>query len=107
MSERYGAKVDASRSLRFLRVTSDRGTCTDVLKFLLYVVQRIESEEIELQSSQELSDQDFTQPDKDMAFWEELQQLTNTVITPVSKKPPYSKVGTTLGILRVELSLFR
>ncbi|KAL8824118.1 MAG: hypothetical protein Q9191_005285 [Dirinaria sp. TL-2023a] len=91
LSERYGAKIDASRSLRFLRVTSDRGTCTDVLKFLLYVVQRIESEDIELQSGQEPSDQDFTQPNNNMMFWEELQQLTNTVITPVSEKPPYSK----------------
>lgn len=86
LAERYGAKIDASRSLRFLRITGERGACYDILQVLVYTTEHIESEEVDLPVVRALRSSKATKADIKDLFWEELQQITNTVITFVTQK---------------------
>ena len=98
LSERYGAKIDTSRSHNIIRITADRGVCGDILEFLIYVLHRIQSEELELPSVPGVAGKEFNASEaiRVVKYREELQRLTNTIITPVSsgtgKQSSYNKV---------------
>lgn len=86
-------------------MTGDRGTCADALDCLLSEVQCIEAAEIELKSGQEAIGGEFARSHpRGTAFWEELQQLTNTVITPI---PSSDKVGASFSVLISRLKISR
>ena len=91
LSEKYGAKIDTSKSENVIRITADRGVCSDLLGMLVYVLHRIEKEVFELSSSQSLLPRasetlNTTSLKEHPKFFEEIQQLTNTVIKPITSK---------------------
>ena len=79
MSETYGAKIQASRHDRVVRVTSDHDTCLDVLKVIIFTLENIRSAEIEPTPPNSDSK---TVPyfQTDIAMLNQVEQLTNTVI---------------------------
>ena len=79
MSETYGAKIQASRHDRVMRVTSDHDTCLDVLKVIIFILENIRTSEIEpkLLKTDHKTALHF-EPDTDML--KQVEQLTNTVI---------------------------
>lgn len=88
LSERYGAKIDTSRSQNIIRVTADRGVCGDIFGFAVYLLHRIESQEVDLRSARGTADKGSNRLEamRDTTYLEELQQLTNTIIKPVFSK---------------------
>ena len=79
MSETYGAKIQASRHDRVLRVTSDHDTCLDVLKVIIFIIENIRTSEIEpkLLKTDHKTTLHF---EPDTAILKQVEQLTNTVI---------------------------
>ena len=79
MSETYGAKIQASRHDRVVRVTSDHDTCLDVLKVIIFTLENIRSAEIEPTPPNSDSK---TVPyfQNDIAMLKQVEQSTNTVI---------------------------
>ena len=79
MSETYGAKIQASRHDRVVRVTSDHDTCLDVLKVIIFILGNIRSSEIQ---PTPLNPDSNTVPyyQTDTAMLKQVEQLTNTVI---------------------------
>ena len=79
MSETYGAKIQASRHDRVMRVTSDYDTCLDVLKVIIFILENIRTSEIEPKLlNMNLKAALYFQPDTTML--KQVEQLTNTVI---------------------------
>ena len=79
MSETYGAKIQASRHDRILRVTSDHDTCLDVLKVIIFMLENIRTSEIEPKLlNTNLKTAIYFEPDTTML--KQVEQLTNTVI---------------------------
>ena len=79
MSETYGAKIQASRHDRVMRVTSDYDTCLDVLKVIIFILGNIRTSEIEpklLNTNPKAAL--YFEPDTTML--RQVEQLTNTVI---------------------------
>ena len=79
MSETYGAKIQASRHDRVVRVTSDHDTCLDVLKVIIFTMENIRSSDIEPTppNSNSKTVQYFQ---TDTTMLKQVEQLTNTVI---------------------------
>lgn len=79
MSETYGAKIQASRQDRVVRVTSDHDTCLDVLKVIIFTLENIRSSEIEpTPPSSDPKTVPYLQ--NDTPTLKQVEQLTNTVI---------------------------
>ena len=79
MSETYGAKIQASRHDRVMRVTSDHDNCLDVLKVIIFILESIRTSEIEPKLlNTNLKSALHFEPDTTML--KQVEQLTNTVI---------------------------
>lgn len=72
-----------------VRITGDRGVCSDVFEFLVYILQRIEKEEMELHFPQGTTTGKSIRndPTGDLKFYEEVQRLTNAIIKPILPVP--------------------
>ena len=79
MSETYGAKIQASRHDRVVRVTSDHDTCLDVLKVIIFTLDNIRSSEIE-PTPPNSDSKTVPYLQTDTAMLKQVEQLTNTVI---------------------------
>ncbi len=78
MSETYGAKIQASRHDRVMRVTSDHDTCLDVLKVIIFILENIRTSEIEpMLLNTNLKTALYFEHD---TMLKHVEQLTNTVI---------------------------
>jgi len=101
LSERYGAKIDTSRSQNIVRVTADRGVCGDIFGFVVYLLHRIESEEVDLRSAYGTAGKagDRLEAMHDTTYLEELQQLTNTIIKPVFSEAGKQSLNTKVPLL--------
>jgi len=79
LSESYGAKIEASQRDR-IRVTSDYGTCLDVLKVIVLTLENIHCVEFDLpvQFKKNIYSGDFHESGQSML--RQIQELTNTTI---------------------------
>ena len=79
MSETYGAKIQASRHDRVVRVTSDHDTCLDVLKVIIFILGNIRSSDIEpIPLNPDSKIVSYYQTET--AMLKQVEELTNTVI---------------------------
>lgn len=90
LSKRYGVKIDTSDTSElggFLRITGDGDTSFDVLKFVVYMLERMRCREVALPQKSETINRHLKITSKierlyDTVFREQLQQITNTIINP-------------------------
>ena len=78
MSETYGARIQAYRHDRVLRVMSDHDTCLDVLKVIIFILENIRISDIEPMLLNNLKTALYFEHDTTML--KHVEQLTNTVI---------------------------
>ena len=79
MSETFGAKVEASRQDRIIRITSDQDTCLDVLKVFIFTLEKIRTSMIQLPML-ERHTRTSSRAEKGDMLLKQVEQLTNTVI---------------------------
>ncbi len=98
LSEVYGSKVEASRSIGVIRITADRDTTSDVLKLLKFILENIKKAEVDLLTSGQPT-AESTAALRDVlnkALLEQIEQLTSTVIRTsrlISPEKYQSEVG--------------
>ena len=85
LSEQYNAKIEVSKALSVIRLTSDFNTCFDLLKLIHLAIQSIRVEDVEIGS---LGASTESSEENHKAFFDtmpikELERMTNTMITPV------------------------
>ena len=90
ISQRYGAKLDVSAEQSLVRITADRFTSGDMLKFLIYMLNRVQYRAIEIPQVTHLKDRDIKvmtlgERLRSSVFREQLQQVTNTIIEPEAR----------------------
>ena len=86
VSERYGARIDTSADERVIRVTADRATSGDILKFVIYMLGRIRHREVELPKGPETGYRNpkvVSRTVMESVYREQLQRLTNTFINVI------------------------
>ena len=89
LSQRYGAKIDASPEKSVIRITAERATSGDILKFIIYMLGRMRQRDIEIppvphkrdKTVKVLSAKERLQNN---TFRGQLQQATNTIIEPTA-----------------------
>lgn len=89
LSQRYGAKIDASAEKSIIRITADRATSGDVLKFIIYMLGRMRQRDIEIPPLPQERDKTVKvlsakEKLQNTTFHGQLQQVTNTVIEPTA-----------------------
>lgn len=88
LSKRYGVKIDASDISGWggvIRITGDRDTSFDVLKFIVYMLERMRRREVVLPQESETINRNAKITSRkerlrDTVFRGQLQQITNTII---------------------------
>ncbi|KAL8784081.1 MAG: hypothetical protein Q9195_009190 [Heterodermia aff. obscurata] len=87
VSRRFGVKIDASAQEGLIRISGDRATSGDVLKFIIYMLKRICHREVALwlgsrKSRRRVEVGPSKDPLRSAQLQEHLQQITNTIIEP-------------------------
>lgn len=89
LSQRYGAKIDASAEKSIIRITAERAASGDVLKFIIYMLGRMRQRDIEIPPVSHQRDKTVKilsakERLQNTTFRGQLQQATNTIIEPTA-----------------------
>lgn len=98
LSQRYGAKIDASADEGVIRISADLATSGDVLKFVIYMLGRIRHREVDIPPEPSIKRRNVKVVSakerlRNSTFLEQLQQITNTIV----ELAPRSTETDTLG----------
>ncbi|MCJ1248586.1 hypothetical protein MMC30_005804 [Trapelia coarctata] len=69
LAEQYEAKIDISQSRHIVRLTGDYATCSDLSKLIYYMIERVQSAELELPTSLQVPEQDEEQDSSRVKNW--------------------------------------
>lgn len=113
LSEKYEAKIDVARSKHLLRLSADHATCTELSKLVVFLLENIRRDELDLTPlrSSSPNSQYMTaveRLDSDRVLFERIEKITSTIIrkdgdegSGITKR---RKKGSDLGFTKVNLS---
>ncbi|MCJ1284196.1 hypothetical protein MMC26_003527 [Xylographa opegraphella] len=86
LSEQYNAKIDISRSQHIVRITGDYAICSDLAKLIYFMIEKIESVDIELPAATNVMRYKNSSTTtargalSDSLYVQHIEKLTNTLI---------------------------
>lgn len=84
LAQQYEAKIDASKTYAVLRITADFDTCSEVFKSILYLLENIHINEINLPLDEFSVGQDAKREEICIrSFLDQVAKVTSTVIRPL------------------------
>ena len=69
LSEQYSAKIDISQSQHIIRLTGDYAICSDLSKLIYFMIEKIESAELELPTPLQVSGQNGEKGPSQTKHW--------------------------------------